>query len=289
MNEIVKQKPGRLYIVATPIGNLGDMTPRSIETLKAVDCIAAEDTRHSLPLMRHFEIHSPLIAYHDHNERDQSKRLLERIEQGENIALISDAGTPLISDPGYQLVHMARERSLEVIAIPGASALISALSISGLPTDRFIFEGFLPAKKEARCKTLAALQKETRTLIWYESGRRLLESLGDMADIFGPERFGVIAKELTKRFEQVKAGAIETIIHWLKEDNDRLRGEFVVLIKGHTIKDSDAESDPELTRLLSILITELPIKQAVKLAVKITDKNRNELYSLALKLSKNHS
>ncbi len=215
---------GTLYVVATPIGNLGDMTARAIAVLQQVDLIAAEDTRHSGPLLQHFGITTACIACHDHNERQIAAGLVERIQSGESVALISDAGTPLISDPGYLLVRTAREAGVPVVPVPGASAMIAALSVSGLPSDRFSFEGFLPAKSSARRQRLQALADEGGTLIFYESTHRIEESLADMAEVFGPERYAVIAREITKRFETVHGDTLQNLIAWIAADANQTKG-----------------------------------------------------------------
>ena len=204
-----------LYIVSTPIGNLGDMSPRAVETLQAVDLIAAEDTRHSSRLMQHFDIKTQMWALHDHNERSQADRILQRLEEGENIALISDAGTPLISDPGYHLVRIIREAGYSVVPVPGACAFVAALSASGLPTDRFIFEGFLPAKTKARRERLDNVVEEPRTLVYYESPHRLTDTLADMLAVFGSDRYVVMARELTKTFETIHGDRLEGLVEWV--------------------------------------------------------------------------
>ena len=274
---------GVLFIVATPLGNLGDMTPRAVETLAQVQVIAAEDTRHSLPLLRHFGIVTPCIALHDHNERERSAELIIRLQAGENIALISDAGTPLISDPGYHLVRAAREQGVRVVPIPGPSALIAALSVSGLPTDRFIFEGFLPAKSAARQQRLEALRIEARTMIFFESGHRITESLNDMAHILGLDRLGVVARELTKIFETIQSDTLGGLCLWVQADPHQQKGEFVVLVQG-AVHAEGAETDAEAERIVRILLEELPVKQASALAAKITGQKKNFLYSMALKM-----
>ena len=274
---------GVLYIVATPLGNLGDMTPRAVETLAQVQVIAAEDTRHSLPLLRHFGIVTPCIALHDHNERERSAELIIRLQAGESIALISDAGTPLISDPGYHLVRAVREQGVRVVPIPGPSALIAALSVSGLPTDRFIFEGFLPAKSAARQQRLEALRIEARTMIFFESGHRITESLNDMAHVLGLERLGVVARELTKIFETIQGDTLGGLCQWVQADPHQQKGEFVVLVQG-AARVEDAETDVEADRIVRILLKELPVKQAASLAAKITGQKKNFLYSRALKM-----
>ncbi len=274
---------GILYIVATPLGNLGDMTPRAVETLAQVQVIAAEDTRHSLPLLRHFNIVTPCIALHDHNERERSTELIIRLQAGENIALISDAGTPLISDPGYHLVRTAREQGVRIVPIPGSSALIAALSVSGLPTDRFVFEGFLPAKSAARQQRLEALRIEARTVIFFESGHRIVDSLNDMAHVLGLDRHAVVARELTKIFETIHGDTLGALCQWVQADHHQQKGEFVVLVQGVT-RTEDAEVDAEAERIVRILLAELPVKHAAALAAKITGQKKNLLYSMALKI-----
>lgn len=273
---------GILYIVATPLGNLGDMSPRAVEVLSQVDVIAAEDTRHSLPLLRHFGVVTPCIAVHEHNERERSAELVARLQAGANIALISDAGTPLVSDPGYHLVRAAREQGVRVVPIPGPSALIAALSVSGLPTDRFVFEGFLAAKATVRRHRLEALRTETRTVVCFESGHRIIESLHDMASVFGVDRQAVVARELTKVFETVYGDTLGGLCQWVQADAHQQKGEFVVLVHGAVLAE-DAETDAEAERVLRILLEDLPVKQAAALAAKITGRKRNVLYSMALK------
>lgn len=275
-------EPGHLYVVATPIGNLGDMTPRAVDVLRGVDRIAAEDTRHSRPLLEHFGITTPAVAYHEHNERQQAEKLVAALQRGESVALISDAGTPLLSDPGYRLVRAARDAGLVVLPIPGPSALIAALSVAGLPTDRFVFEGFLPAKAAARRTRLQQLAREPRTLVFYEAGRRIEESLADMEDSFGGERQAVIARELTKAFETVHGDGLARLRAWLSEDPDRRRGEFVVLVHGAPEADQD---EAEADRVLGILVAEVGVRQAAALAAQITGLSRNRLYRRALELS----
>lgn len=271
---------GILYIVATPIGNLGDMSSRGVEVLQQVDAIAAEDTRHSAALLRHFSISTPMFALHEHNERQKSGSLLKRLVSGERIALISDAGTPLISDPGYFLVREAQQAGIRVVPVPGASALIAALSASGLPTDRFCFEGFLPSKGGSRRKQLASLSEETRTLAFYESPHRIVDSLGDMVTVFGEEREAVLARELTKTFETIRHATIGELLEWVKEDPNQQKGEFVVLI--HGAEKASSGLDPEAGRIAALLAEELPVKQAAALAAKITGEKKNALYKYLL-------
>lgn len=279
---INRQNLGALYIVATPIGNLQDITLRAIEVLQKVDCIAAEDTRHSLPFLKHFSITTPTISLHEYNERERTDELLKRLHTGESIALISDAGTPLISDPGYFLVREAREQGIRVIPIPGACAAITALCASGFPTEQFIFEGFLPVKSKQRKDILTMFQHETRTVIFYEAPRRLMECLEDVREILGDERKIVIARELTKVFETIHEGSATQLIHGIHEDNNQARGEIVILLKGAT-KNHNEEIDV-IQQVLSILITDLPLKQAVDLTTKITKGKKNDIYQLALKM-----
>lgn len=274
---------GALYVVATPIGNLGDMSPRAVEVLRGVSVIAAEDTRHSAPLLRHFAIATPMVALHEHNERQQAEKLIARLHAGEAIALISDAGTPLLSDPGYHLVRAAHQAGVRVIPVPGASALVAALSASGLPTDRFSFEGFLPAKPAARRERLIDVQADPRTLIFYEAPHRIVAALDDMAQIFGAGREAVLARELTKLYETLRAAPLGDLASWVRDDDDQQKGELVVLVRGAEPRPSDAVSE-ETRRVLGVLLAELPLKQAVALAAEISGERRNRLYELAVSL-----
>jgi 16S rRNA (cytidine1402-2'-O)-methyltransferase len=273
-----------LYVVATPIGNLEDMTPRAVRVLASVDLIAAEDTRHSAKLMRHFGIPVEMVALHEHNERNQALKLLDRLREGKSIALISDAGTPLISDPGYLLVRAAHAAGIAVVAVPGACAAIAALSVSGLPSDRFSFEGFLPARSAARRAALERLRTESRTLIFYESPHRILECLSDMAEVFGAEREAAIARELTKQFETVRAGALAELLAWISRHDEQQKGEFVVLVRGAARAEEATEESAEAERVLSILLQELPVSQAADLAARLTGAAKNQLYRRALAL-----
>lgn len=272
---------GNLYVVATPIGNLGDMTPRAIETLQSVALIAAEDTRHSARLMSHFDIKTPLVAYHDHSDESRTRQIVENLRSGKDVALISDAGTPLVSDPGYRLVKMAREAGVPVVPVPGACALIAALSASGLPSDRFTFEGFLPAKQVARVKTLELLSADTRTLIFYEAPHRVLETLQDMCSVFGVEREVVIAREITKTFETIRGDCVGKLAEWVATDSNQQRGEIALLVKG-----AEAAAEQEITadqiRVMKILLAELPVKQASAIGAQITGLKKNYLYQWAL-------
>lgn len=270
-----------LYIVATPIGNYADFSPRAREVLAGADVIAAEDTRHSARLLQHMGISTPCVAYHEHNERTMCDKLVGQLLAGTSVALISDAGTPMISDPGYHLVRAAQEAGIPVSAIPGPSALVTALSVSGLPSDRFIFEGFLPSKSGTRRNRLQELAAETRTLIFYESPHRILDSLTDMATIFGAEREGVIARELTKTYETVRRAPLGELQQWVAADHEQQLGEIVVLIHGAPNRPVQ-EIDPESARILAILNAELPLKQAASLTAEITGLKKNALYKYGL-------
>jgi len=272
---------GILYIVATPIGNLADLSSRAVEVLGGVDCIAVEDTRHSGKLMQACSIHTPMLALHEHNERKLAPRLVEDMLGGRSIALISDAGTPLISDPGFNLVRLAREAGLRVVPIPGPSALICALSVSGLPTDRFVFEGFLPAKRLARKNRLEQLGGETRSLVFFESSHRIVDCLQDFLAVFGPQRQAVVARELTKQFETIHGDSLEKLVPWVRDDPNQQKGEFVLLVQGRPETESH-QVTPEAERILLVLLEDLPIKKAAKLAARLTGVNKRALYERAL-------
>lgn len=270
-----------LYIVATPIGNLADMSPRAVETLRTVDVIAAEDTRHSRVLFNHFAIQTNCIALHEHNESQVCHGLIERLSNGESVALISDAGTPLISDPGFRLVRAAQESGIRIVPIPGPSAVIAALSVSGLPSDRFVFEGFLPAKAAARRQALERLKGETRTLIFYESPHRIRATLEDMISVFGGARRAVLARELTKLYETILGDHLAGLCARVNEDTDQQKGEMVVLVHGAETASIDMTG---LRAILEPLQAELPLKQAVSLATRISGLSRNTVYDLALQI-----
>jgi 16S rRNA (cytidine1402-2'-O)-methyltransferase len=276
-------QPGSLYVVATPIGNLGDLSPRAVEVLRSVQRIAAEDTRHSRKLLQHFAIQTPLVAVHEHNERELAPRLVEQLRAGASLALISDAGTPLISDPGFNLVRLAREAGVRVIPVPGPSALVCALSASGLATDRFVFEGFLPAKRVARRARLAELHHDSRTLILYESSHRIVECLQDLAEVFGGGRHAVLARELTKQFETIRDASLEELAQWVATDRNQQKGEIVLLVAGCP-QPEKYQVSAEAEQLLAILLDELPVKLAAKLAARITGLNKRDLYDRALQL-----
>lgn len=276
---------GVLYVVATPIGNLQDFSPRAQTVLRQVDLIAAEDTRHSRHLLNHFGITTPYQSLHEHNERQQSRALLQRLLAGESLALISDAGTPLISDPGHYLIQSALAEQITVVPIPGPSALISALSVAGFPADRFVFEGFLPAKAVARRQRLENLAHETRTLVFYEAPHRMLDSLNDIVQNFGEEREAVLVKELTKMFETVYRDSLSGIINWLTTRPERQKGEFVLVVQGAPPPD-DKVLSPEVKRIFHLLRKELPLKKAAKLTSEITGASKNMLYALGLQCTR---
>ena len=278
--------PGTLYVVATPIGNLEDISARALRILAEVALIAAEDTRHSARLLQHFGIGTQLVACHDHNEREQGGRLVERLLAGENLALVSDAGTPLVSDPGFHLVRAARRAGVKVVPVPGPSALIAALSAAGLPSDRFSFEGFLPAKATGRQQRLQALVADPRTLIFYEAPHRLLESLQDMQAIFGSERMAVLGRELTKTFETIKDAPLAELCAWVAADSNQQRGECVLLIEGWQEPEGEDALSTEVLRVLDLLLAELPLKRAAALAAEITGVRKNLLYQAALERQK---
>ena len=273
---------GILYIVATPIGNLADITGRAVEVLGEVDLIAAEDTRHSARLMQAHGISTPMLAYHDFNEARGAAGIIDRLLQGRNIALITDAGTPLVSDPGYRLVRMARESGVRVVPVPGPSAVIAALSCAGLASDRFTFEGFLPAKEAARMAKLKLLEKEQRTMIFYEAPHRILACLGDMLAVFGEAREVVLARELTKNFETVINGSLARLLEVVTNDTDQQKGEMVLVVAG---AEDVKEDEAQLRHIMIVLLEELPLKQAASLASKITGCKKNRLYELGLDLS----
>lgn len=270
-----------LYIVATPIGNLEDVSARAIKVLSEVDLIAAEDTRHSAKLLHHYGITTAVTSVHEHNERDQVPRLIEALRSGKSIALISDAGTPLLSDPGYHLVGGARAAGVAVVPVPGPCAAIAALSVAGLPTDRFVFEGFPPPRSAARRAAFDAMQGESRTIIYYESSHRIVASLADMVAAFGPQRRAVVARELTKKFETVHDGTLADLHERLTHDANEQLGEFVILIHGAPGSER-TEIDGEAERVLRILLETLSLKEAVALAARLTGHHKNALYERAL-------
>jgi len=277
---------GTLYIVATPIGNLEDISARAIAVLKQVDLIAAEDTRHSKRLLQHFAIATPLTSYHDFSSDSEVKKLLDELDAGRSLALISDAGTPLISDPGYRLVEMARSSGISVIPVPGASAVIAALSVAGIPSDRFYFEGFLPAKSTQRCKRLAALADETSTLVFYESPHRIVACLNDMAAVIAEpnKRKVFVARELTKKFESHFLGSLLEAASWVASDENNSRGEFVLVLEGRATK-LGSDIDALMLKAIDVaelLSAEVSMKRAVALAAQLVGVRKNALYAAML-------
>jgi len=280
MTEPSARTSGTLYVVATPIGNLEDISLRAKNTLQSVDFIVAEDTRHSLQLLSALGIKKPLTSLHAHNESFKSDEIIAKLSQGKSCALISDAGTPLISDPGFLLVKLARELSMPVVPIPGPCALITALSAAGVASDVFTFYGFLPAKKAARQKKLLSMQDVDHTLIFYESTHRIIDCIDDIADVFGESCELILAKELTKTFERFVAGDCHQVKTWLSTDENHCKGEFVLIIPPRPMtKDNTTHQ-----QLLSVLLSELPLKQAVHLACQLSDTPKNDLYQAALLL-----
>lgn len=282
---MVDIEPGILYLVATPIGNLADFTVRAVDVLRQVAVIACEDTRHSRLLLEHYGISKPLTAYHEHNEDSAAARLIERLRQGVSVALIADAGTPLINDPGFPLVRQAREAGIRVMPIPGPCALIAALCASGLSSARFAFEGFPPRKSAARTALFESLREENRTLVFYESAHRIGATLQDFAMVFPGERRLVIARELTKRYETIASTTVGEACAWLGQDPDRQRGEFVLVLEGATPAAETRDLAPEQERVLRLLLGECSVKTAVALAVAITGARRDPLYRAALRMT----
>lgn len=277
-----------LYCVATPIGNLADITERAIKTLKAVDKIYAEDTRVTVRLLTHLGFQKTLVSLHDHNESARVAQVLADLEQGLNVALVSDAGTPLISDPGYHLVKEVAAADFNIVPIPGACAVVAALSAAGLATDRFIFEGFLSAKSSGRKSSFEQLKTETRTLIFYESSHRIEGFLEDLITVLGAERELVIARELTKLYESFYRGSAQALLERLRVDNDMQKGEFVVLVKGASEVPKQGSVDVE-TVLQALLDEDIPVNQAAKIAARITGQAKNKLYRQAMEMSKSLS
>lgn len=277
---------GTLYIVATPIGHLGDMSPRAIATLQAVTLIAAEDTRHSLPLLRHFGIHTPCVSYHDHNEREQAQVLVDKLLGGIDIALISDAGTPLLADPGYRLVNAAHVAGVRVVPVPGPCALTAMLSVAGLATDRFIFEGFLPAQAAARKAHLNTLVHEMRTLVFYEAPHRIADTLADLATIFGAAREAAVARELTKHYETLRHGTLATLAAWLQDTPAQQRGEFVLAVSGASAIAQNERQESHARNTLILLLAYLSPSRAAAVTAQLTGIHKNRAYQMALELTK---
>lgn len=273
---------GILYIVATPIGNLQDITQRALDTFTQVDLIAAEDTRHSGLLLSHYGIKKPFFALHDHNEQEKAHILVDKLKQGSNIALISDAGTPLISDPGFHLVRQCREAGIRVVPLPGACAAITALCASGIASDRFCFEGFLPAKSKARKDKLENIAEEDRTLIFYESTHRILDTLEDMQSVLGEERYIVLAREITKTWETIMGNTIKNLREWLLEDPNRTKGEMVLIVEGKPKSDNNDEISPQAVKALELIAEELPLKKAAAIVAELYGYKKNALYQFGL-------
>lgn len=280
-----QNKTGKLHVVATPIGNLSDISQRALEVLRQVDVVLAEDTRHSQRLFSHFGIATSLKACHEHNELKLIDWIIEQLQSGSDLALISDAGTPLISDPGYPIVTALRQQQFEIVAVPGASSILAALSISGLPTDRFIFDGFLPAKSVARQKALSAYLSQTRTVVLLESSHRIKASVKDAVEVLGANREMVLARELTKLYETVISGSAESVLKILEADANQCKGEFVLMLKG--VEAEQAAEQLDAVPMLKELMQHLPLKKAAAVVAKLTGQRKNDLYELGLNFKDN--
>lgn len=280
---------GRLYVVATPIGNLADFTFRAVEILKQVDLIAAEDTRHVKMLLQHYAINNKLVSLHQHNEEKAAPDLIEKIKQGLNIAIVSDAGTPLISDPGMPLVKLAKQQGIEVSPIPGACALITALSVSGLAVTRFTFEGFLPRTSSARKAFFSKKKNDTATWVFYESSHRILASLEDLLETLSGDRRIVIARELTKIYETVVNDSLDKVLELVRNNSNMQKGEFVVLVEGAVVEKNVSEITEEQKRVLLVLLKQCSIKTSVAMAVEITGGRKKVLYQAALEMKENQA
>ena len=278
---MIEKQKGILYIVATPVGNFDDMTHRAKSVLESVDIIAAEDTRHSKRLMVNCGVNTRMLAYHDHNEEGQSHKLVTKLLEGTSVALISDAGTPLINDPGFRLVALAHENDIAVVPVPGACAVIAALSASGLTVNRFTFEGFPSAKHGTRVHQFELLRDEERTLVFYVSSHRVIDTLNDMRQVFGDKRSVTFARELTKTFETIRKSTLKELCEWVASDSNQRKGEIVIVVSGAEKEKIDNTMNDQI---LAVLVQELPVKQAAKLTAKITGANKNDLYKLALKI-----
>lgn len=278
------RKVGTLFVVATPIGNLRDVTYRAVETLKTVDLIAVEDTRHSAKLLQAYAISTPVVAYHEHNEREQARNLVGRIKDGLDIALITDAGTPLLSDPGFRLVQAAHAERIPLVPVPGCCAAIAALSVAGLPTDRFVFEGFLPSTRNARRRKLEQLAQEAGTLVFYESPHRIRATLADLVSIFGPSRMVSLAREMTKQYETILTGELSAVERRILQDSEQTKGEFVLCVGGRQREQKGDEVKVDTAVVLAALMKVMPVSQAASLAAEITGRPKNLLYKQALDL-----
>lgn len=273
-----------LYIVATPIGNLADITMRALDTLRQVDLIAAEDTRHSRVLLDHYNIRTPCISFHEHNEQEAAGRVIQHIIDGQAVALISDAGTPLISDPGYQLVNAALGQGIRIVPVPGPSAVICALSVAGQPTDRFTFEGYLPSRHAARRRRLEALAGEERTMVFFEAPHRIAACLGDMVQVFGPRRGATYSRELTKKYETVRRAALGELLQLVQDEPRQQKGEIVLVVQGQSPAERSA-TEAQLEHLLTVLLRHVSVKTAVAIAAEISGGKKNLLYRKAVELS----
>ncbi|MGI9333718.1 MAG: 16S rRNA (cytidine(1402)-2'-O)-methyltransferase [Gammaproteobacteria bacterium] len=276
---------GVLYLVATPIGNLGDIGARALEVLRDVDAILAEDTRHTQRLLNAYGLSQTLMSLHEHNEAHVTTTIVNRVEAGASFALVSDAGTPLISDPGYRLVSAFAQRGLTVSSVPGACAAIAALSVSGLACDRFVFEGFLPARGGGRTRRLATLVCEPRTIVLYEAPHRIETTLADLVKVLGPDREAVLARELTKIHETVLRATLAELTDTVRNDPNQRKGEIVLVLAGYSPPAQDEQANTQADQLLNTLLAELPLKQAVRLAATITGRPKNDLYTRALALT----
>ena len=276
-------KIGTLFIVATPIGNLGDFSQRAVDVLNTVDSIAAEDTRHSQKLLQKLHISTPLIAYHDFSSEQVANKILQRLRTGQSIALICDAGTPLISDPGYRLVKLARDAAIPVLPIPGACAVTAALSVAGLPTDKFVFEGFLPSKASARFKRLSEMATEARSLVIYESPHRIVESVAAIVEAFGADRQLFIGRELTKKFESHFVGSAGNGREWILQSKDHQKGEFVLVVAGCDQLELEARRQTQALDLVTLLRSDLSLKRAVAIASQLSGARKNQLYDQVIK------
>lgn len=283
-DRVRQEQGGLLYVVATPIGNLDDLSERALQILSRVDLVAAEDTRHTGRLLQHLGLSKQMIALHDHNERGRVAKILEVLGEGRQVALVSDAGTPLISDPGYLVVREVRAAGFPVSPIPGPCALVAALSVAGLPTDRFLFAGFLPAKGSGRRSALTGLSAETATLVFYESPHRITDLMADLVTVFGAARECVLGRELTKAFETFYTGSAEAVLAQLQEDPHGARGEFVVMVHGAAPAAAGEGMTLDADKLLGLLIKELPVKKAARIAAEVSGLGKNELYQRALEL-----
>lgn len=275
---------GVIHVVATPIGNVGDFSQRALTVLEAVDVVAAEDTRTTAQLLQGLGLKTQLIALHDHNEADVVPALIARVQAGEALALVSDAGTPLISDPGYRLVSAAHEAGIRVMPVPGACAAIAALSVAGLASDRFLFEGFLPARSGPRQARLAELVEWPHTLIFYEAPHRIAETLADLVDLFGASRQATLARELTKTYETVRRDSLQAILQWVRSDGNQQRGEIVLVVAGAPVKAVEERHALSAEALLRVLVKALPVRQASQLAAEALGLKKNALYDLAQSL-----